>query len=69
MASEFYNVLFVVTLLQIWWIAVWGITDIGINYVAKSNKMMHLIIYSGFLLIVLLFLQMNPQHVRTMVTI
>ena len=54
--------LFAVTLVQIWWIAVWGITDIGIRFLAGKHRFVELLIYIFFLVSVATFLEVNPQY-------
>jgi hypothetical protein len=52
--------LVVITLIQFWWIAVWGLGYIGIEYVTKGSKQKELFLYFGILLAVLLVFQFEP---------
>jgi len=63
MEFKIYAFLFAVTLVQIWWIAVWGITDIGIRFIAGTHKHIELLIYVFFLVSVATFLQLYPRYI------
>jgi hypothetical protein len=54
--------LLAVTLVQIWWIAVWGITDIGIRYLSGKHKFIEILIYVLFMVTVATFLQNHPNY-------
>jgi hypothetical protein len=62
MEVKLFIFLFAVTLVQIWWIAVWGITDIGIRALAGKHRFIELLIYVFFLVSVATFLQIHPQY-------
>ena len=50
-----------ITLLQIWWIAVWGIAYIIIEYLSNKSKFKELMIYIVLLLSTLIFILTNPK--------
>jgi hypothetical protein len=52
--------LFVITLIQFWWIAIWGLGYIGISYLTKGSQQKELFLYFGILLAVLLVFQFEP---------
>ena len=62
MDTKLYVFLFAVTLVQIWWIAVWGITDIIIRILAGKHRHGEFLIYVFFIVLVISFLQSNPQY-------
>jgi hypothetical protein len=62
MNTKLYVFLFAVTLVQIWWIAVWGITDILIQILAGKHRHVEFLIYVFFIVLVISFLQSNPQY-------
>jgi hypothetical protein len=58
-----FEILGYVTLLQLWWIAIWGIAYIGIEFVAKKSKLIEFYIYCGLLTFVIVLLLSNPELV------
>jgi predicted membrane channel-forming protein YqfA (hemolysin III family) len=56
-----YSRLFFISLLQLWWIALWGIAYIVIEYVSNKNRLIELYIYIGLLLGTIFLLVKNPQ--------
>ena len=62
MDTKLYVFLFAVTLVQIWWIAIWGITDIIIRILAGKHRHVEFLIYVFFIVLVISFLQANPQY-------
>jgi hypothetical protein len=54
----------ILTLIQFWWIAVWGLAYIAIDFVAGDSKVKQTLIYLGFLLAVVLVLQVQPRLVE-----
>jgi hypothetical protein len=54
----------ILTLIQFWWIAVWGLAYIAIDFVAGDSKIKQILIYLGFLLAVILALQIQPKLVE-----
>jgi hypothetical protein len=53
--------IFVITLIQFWWISVWGLGYIGISAITKGSKQKEILLYVGILLAVLLVFQMDPS--------
>lgn len=53
--------LFVITLIQFWWIAIWGLGYIVIAYLTKGSKQKEMFLYLGILLAVLLVFQFDPS--------
>lgn len=53
--------LVVITLIQFWWIAIWGLGYIGISYFTKGSKQKEILLYFGILLTVLLVFQFEPK--------
>ena len=62
MDEKLFIFLLAVTLVQIWWIAVWGITDIGIRLLAGKHKFIEVLIYIFFIVTVATFLQAHPSY-------
>ena len=58
-----FEILGYVTLLQLWWIAIWGIAYIGIEFIAKKSKLIEFYIYCGLLTFVIVLLFSNPELV------
>ena len=58
----------VLTLLvvQMWWIAIWGLSYITIEYFVGKNKLMEFGIYIGLTALVTLILQLNPQIIESL---
>ena len=53
-----------ITLIQLWWIAIWGISYIVIEYFAQKSKKRELLIYSVFIAVVLVIINMRPDLIR-----
>jgi hypothetical protein len=53
-----------VTLIQLWWIAVWGIAYIAIEYICGKSKKRELFIYFLFITIVSLTIFLKPDIIR-----
>lgn len=53
--------LFVITLIQLWWIAIWGLAYIVIGCIAGKSKMIEVFIYIIMLLITIFIINLNPQ--------
>jgi len=49
-----------ITIFQLWWVAVWGICYLLIEYLSKGSKTVELYIYIGLLLLILLVLYKHP---------
>jgi succinate dehydrogenase hydrophobic anchor subunit len=58
------NVLFLLTLIQFWWIAIWGLAYILIDYVAGESKIREVGIYTGMLILTIGVFHFNPQMVE-----
>lgn len=56
--------LFVLTLIQFWWIAIWGIAYIVIDAIAGPSKTTELSIYFGMLLFTMIVIHLNPDMVE-----
>ena len=50
-----------ITIFQLWWVAVWGISYLVIEYLAKKSKKIELYIYIGLLIGVISLLMANPK--------
>jgi hypothetical protein len=48
------------TFLELWWIAVWGIVYIFIEYMSKKSKYTELLLYIAMMAIILIVLIRNP---------
>jgi hypothetical protein len=48
------------TFLELWWIAVWGIVYIFIEYMSKKSKYTELLLYIAMMAIILIVLTRNP---------
>jgi glucose uptake protein GlcU len=58
------NVLFLLTLIQFWWIAIWGLAYILIDAVAGTSKTKEIGIYLGMLLFTMGVFHFNPDMVQ-----
>jgi glucose uptake protein GlcU len=58
------NVLFILTLIQFWWIAIWGLAYILIDKVAGQSKIKEIGIYIGMLIFTMLIFHLNPQMIE-----
>jgi len=58
----------VLTLLvvQMWWIAIWGLSYITIEYFVGKNKLMEFGVYIGLTALVTLIIQLNPQIIESL---
>ena len=55
------NILFLITLIQFWWIAIWGLAYIFIDAFAGTSKITEIYIYVGMLVITAAIIHSNPQ--------
>jgi len=55
------NILFVLTLIQFWWIAIWGLAYIMIDALAGDSKIKEIYIYIFMLLFTAGVLHWNPD--------
>lgn len=53
--------LLVLTLIQFWWIAIWGLAYIFIEYVAGPSKLIECSIYVIMLIFTVLVINANPK--------
>jgi hypothetical protein len=53
--------LFVLTVIQFWWIAVWGLAYIAIQYLSKNSRTIESMIYIIMLLVTILLVHTNPS--------
>ena len=53
------------TFLELWWIAVWGIVYIFIEYMSKKSKYTELLLYVTMMSGVLIVLTRNPDLIPT----
>jgi len=58
------NILFLLTLVQFWWIAIWGIAYILIDAFAGTSKTKEVGIYIGMLVFTIGVFHFNPQLVE-----
>ena len=58
------NILFLLTLIQFWWIAIWGLAYIFIDAVAGTSKTKEIGIYIGMLLFTMGVFHFNPDMVQ-----
>jgi len=58
------NVLFVLTLVQLWWIAIWGLAYILIDTVAGTSKIREIYIYCGMMIFTIFVLYLNPKIIE-----
>lgn len=54
----------VLTLIQFWWIAIWGLAYIFIETIAGDSKLNQIILYIGFMLVVVLAFQFEPRLIE-----
>jgi hypothetical protein len=56
--------LLVLTLIQFWWIAIWGLAYIVIDTIAGNSKTTELSIYLGMLVVTYVIIHMNPDMLQ-----
>ena len=56
--------LFILTLIQFWWIAIWGIAYIVIDMVAGPSKIIETLIYVCMLVFTMVVIHNNPRMVE-----
>jgi hypothetical protein len=62
--ANMFQFLGILTLIQFWWIAIWGLAYIGIEAIAGNSKVHQVLIYLGFMLVVILVFQYQPRLVE-----
>ena len=55
--------LLVLTLIQFWWIAVWGIAYMVVEMVAGGSAFIEFLIYALMLSITMMILRLNPKMI------
>jgi hypothetical protein len=55
------NILFFITVIQFWWIAIWGLAYIFIGSVAGKSKKIEMYIYVGMMILTAFLIQSNPD--------
>ena len=55
--------LLILTVIQFWWIAVWGIAYMAVEIIAKGSVFTEFLIYALMLSITLLILRLNPKMI------
>ena len=53
--------LFILTIIQFWWIAIWGLAYIIINLVAGKSKTIECLIYVFMLVFTVVVIHYNPK--------
>lgn len=53
--------LFILTIIQCWWIAIWGLAYIGIEAIAGKSKNIEVLIYLVMLIVTIVVLRVNPR--------
>lgn len=51
----------IITFLNLWWISMWGITLIAVEYLSGKSKIIELTIYISMMIVILLFLGYHPH--------
>lgn len=65
---ELIKVLGVVSLLQVWWVAIWGVCYMGINYLTKYTVLTEFGVYIIMLLIIYIFLFTHPELIKHIIS-
>jgi len=50
-----------ITFLNLWWIALWGITFIMVEYISGKSKIIELFIYVCMMISIIVVLSRNPD--------
>ena len=50
-----------ITIFQLWWVAVWGIAYLGVEFLANGSKKIELVIYVLLLLVIFTLLLQKPN--------
>jgi hypothetical protein len=58
------NALFILTLIQFWWIAIWGLAYIIIDKFAGKSKIKEIVIYISMLIFTMTIFHLNPQMLQ-----
>jgi len=54
------NFFLIVSFLQLWWIALWGIVYIFIEYISQKSKAVELLLYISMMLVIIVIISLNP---------
>jgi hypothetical protein len=55
------NFLFTLTIIQFWWIAIWGIAYIFISFIAGKSKIIEVALYLGMMIVTAVVIHNNPK--------
>lgn len=58
------NILLLLTLIQFWWIAIWGLAYMLIDAFAGTSKIREIGIYIGMLFFTIIIFHFNPDMVE-----
>ena len=50
-----------ITFLNLWWIALWGIVLITVEYLSGKSKTIELFIYISMMIVIIVILSRNPH--------
>jgi hypothetical protein len=56
--------LFIMTIIQFWWIAIWGIAYILIDLVAGSSRLIEFGLYIATLVLMTVYIHSNPEVIE-----
>ena len=56
--------LLILTLIQFWWIAIWGLAYVIIDTIAGPSKMIECSIYVIMLIFTVMIIHMNPKMIE-----
>ena len=59
-----FNKIFMISLFDLWWVAIWGIAYILVEWFAKGNKKVELLIYFAIIFTILYFVVQNPMLIE-----
>jgi hypothetical protein len=59
--EEWLHLFLSLTFLELWWIAVWGIVYIFIEYMSKKSKYAEVLIYIAMMSAILIIVTRNPD--------
>jgi hypothetical protein len=62
------KVLGIVSLIQLWWVAIWGVCYMGINYLTKHTVVTEFWVYVTILIVIYMFLYVNPELVKHVIS-
>ena len=56
-----FQFLFILTVIQFWWIAIWGIAYIVIDLIAGPSRIIEMVIYLFMLILTMAVIHTNPH--------